>query len=369
MVPNWTTEVYILMSASVILGFNFILMIREFYRDKFKKNLFMALGYLFGVSWSFLGALSHLFMSKLFFQVAVWSIGGMAFFVTFSLDFLASESIDARKVIVISFLFSGSIFSSFEKNSVIEVTYPTGEHGLNWSGTFEITGSLVALVFLLFVFYYYLQIFRKSPQNLKKYSALLLLGGFFFMLSPVFATVPIAPDGKPLHNIIPGVFALVISIGGSIVSVVFVKQPTLAFILPFKAHRLTIIDNDAGIAIFSHTWSTGRDMMNEELYSGMLQGIGAIMKEAIKRGDIRQIETDQACILLEHDKQFPITCAIVATNPSPSLKSALVSFITRFIQEYSGFFSDDRAIHEISRFKDASNLVKECFYFIPEYSD
>ncbi|MFX0092786.1 MAG: hypothetical protein ACFFBD_13580, partial [Candidatus Hodarchaeota archaeon] len=258
---------------------------------------------------------------------------------------------------------SGAAFlTSFDSNAVKIVYFLNGEKGLSWSGNYEIMGSMLALSFLIFLFFNYLQIHRKAPPQLKQHSRLLLVSGVLLILSPITSGFPLNADGITLHNIIPGIFSFVVAVGMLLMSIVLISQPKLAFVLPFKALRLTVIHEEEGIALYSHTWSIGEDMIENGLYSGMLQGISMIIKESIKRGHIRQIQMDDAILILYRRIEKPIFCAIAATNFSPSLQNALELFTDKFIEEFSSEFSSP---HDISKFDDASRLIEDYFSFVP----
>ena len=125
-----------------------------------------------------------------------------------------------------------------------------------------------------------------------------------------------------------------------------------------------MLHNDSGIAVYTHTWTIGSDLIDENLYSGMLQGISSIIQESLKRGKIEQIKIEDAIIILNHPIDQPVTSIIAATTYSPALNNALALFTQRFINKYSNFFSD---VTETSNFDSAINLLEECFPFVPVY--
>ncbi|MFX1392722.1 MAG: hypothetical protein ACFFAH_04025 [Promethearchaeota archaeon] len=364
MALNWTIEVIILLITTIIIIITFIITLNQFIKNRFRHIFYMMMAWFFAIFWALIAAFSHLFLSRLFHVISTLFLIPIAFCITFFVDSIAKERVDPKKMTLISFLSAAAIFTSYETTSIIIVKYPNGEVGMSWSGYYGIIASILALSFLLFLFYNYLQIHRKAPHHLKKYSIMLVFGGIFFILSPISAGVPITPDGKTFHNIIPGIFALFISIGALIISIIHIKQPKMAFILPFKALRLTVIYPKRGISIFSYTWSSGRDMIHEDLYCSMLHGISMIIKESIKRGNIRQIQTDYATIILYRDESIPIICAMAASNYSSSLKNALEIFSKKFNEKYSAYYSNP---NEISQFENAIALINECFAFVPEY--
>ncbi len=80
----------------------------------------------------------------------------------------------------------------------------------------------------------------------------------------------------------------------------FAKKPKLGYVLPFKALRLTIINTESGIAIFTHDWTKDESLVDNVLFSGMMQGISGILNESLKKGNIKEIILDKANLLIEH---------------------------------------------------------------------
>jgi len=97
----------------------------------------------------------------------------------------------------------------------------------------------------------------------------------------------------------------------------------------------------------------------------MLTGISGILQESLNRGNIREIHLEEAILILKTTDQFPIVLVLVTSNSSRILLEALEMFTKRFISEYSQHL--DSSIVNRVVFQQASQLVNECFPFIPEY--
>ena len=94
------------------------------------------------------------------------------------------------------------------------------------------------------------------------------------------------------------------------VAYIFKKQPKLAYVLPFRASRLTILDSVRGICIFNHIWDK-TSKVDDDLFGGMMQGISGILKETVHRGNIRQIELEQAILLVYREET--VSCGFCFT--------------------------------------------------------
>ena len=90
----------------------------------------------------------------------------------------------------------------------------------------------------------------------------------------------------------------------------------MIFILPFKALRLTVIETQGGISLFTHKWDDSSLIDNEDLWAGMLQGVNLIFRESLNKGDVQEIKLANAMLLVQHSKQYPVACIVVATKVS-----------------------------------------------------
>ena len=104
-------------------------------------------------------------------------------------------------------------------------------------------------------------------------------------------------------------------------------------------------------------------MTHEGLFTGMLQGIGMILTEAMDKGDVREIKMADATLLLHHSDKFQIACVLVTTESTQTLRHSLHKFAEDFYNRFEGEF---RNIANIEKFGSASELVEEHFAFVPE---
>jgi len=139
-------------------------------------------------------------------------------------------------------------------------------------------GSLMA--------YYLFKIYRVAPFKLKKYTFLAFTGGILFgIITPISVII--------MHFLSQDIALAVLlaSIGMlTIVTAIFIKNPKLAFILPFKVMRLSVINSDNGTLLFSHNWKSGKEIKDDDIVSMMFQGIITILRESLGKGDLQEID-------------------------------------------------------------------------------
>ena len=224
---------------------------------------------------------------------------------------------------------------------------------------FKYSGEIL-LIFLGFVIVIYIaRIYLASPKSLKKYASIVFIGALLATL-----ITPIGFLGG-ISDSVPGLTNLVMGIGLLLVAIGFAKEPKLGYVLPFKALRLTIINTESGIAIFTHDWTKDESLVDNVLFSGMMQGISGILNESLKKGNIKEIILDKANLLIEHSPENPQTaCILVATKSTIGLRTALTNFTHLFVKEFAAVLGNT---NEISQFDRASVFVDECFPFVPIY--
>lgn len=162
----------------------------------------------------------------------------------------------------------------------------------------------------------------------------------------------------------PGIDAIFITLSTCFIILAFYREPRLAFILPFKVLRLTVIHTESGIPLFVHHWKAKSNVVDDVLYSGIVQGICMIIKETSDQGEVEEIKHSNGVLLLKRHEDYPIVCVLTTTKSSIALRKAINHFIQLFIADYGQFLSNPS---NVSNFGDASRLIKKCFAFVPDY--
>jgi hypothetical protein len=95
----------------------------------------------------------------------------------------------------------------------------------------------------------------------------------------------------------------------------------------------------------------------------MLQGVNLILREAVGRGNLRAIDVGEAILLIEHSRERDIATALLATKSVITMREALRLFTQRFCEHFGPVLWNSA---NVSQFASTSDLVEECFPFIPE---
>ncbi len=203
------------------------------------------------------------------------------------------------------------------------------------------------------------KIYKNAPSSLKKQSRLFLIGFLMVGISLAFMELDRFNDSIPTRIPAGGV----LFIGLFIIVVTLLRSPQLAYVLPFKVFRLSVIDINAGTSIFGHTWEAGKNFVDEDLYTGMVQGVRQILTESMRQGDLEEIKTEFATLLLHRRNSVPFMFCLATSGPSKVLKNVLNAFATEFSNEF-GQYCDKTA--NTALFKDADALVEKLFLFVPK---
>lgn len=238
----------------------------------------------------------------------------------------------------------------------IEVVPNYGVHIIGLCRIFQI-------VFLIFYVFYYFswsyKTWRKSPPELKQNATLLLLGSALFSIVTVLMYVfgTLIKIFNPLGFVVHG-------IGAFITVIVIWQDPKLIYVLRFKAYRIIVLETGSGTALYKYDWAELRNI-DENFFSMMLQAISNVLNELLHKGEVREVHTDQAILIIQHNLQYPIASVVIASKSCKSLRYGLKQFNDQFVSKFSSDIEQN--YHDVSKFDDAIVLVKKVFDFVPEY--
>ncbi len=296
-------------------------------------------------------------------SVSLVKLGGVLMVpLTFSfilfIDSISRESVDPKKLVIITAASMSYLIIHLTPGSIIIFKFPNGYLYFNATAADFLLYSFLMLLIEGNSIFFLAKIYRNAPKSLKYYASI----GFYSQLlsACIFGISGILN----LETSIPGITYSIIGFGTLPLSIVFLKKPQIAFILPFKALRLMVIETKSGLPLFTHIWNVKEDTVSEALFSGMLQGISIILNESVKKGNVREIHLEQAVLIIRRSEKFTGACVLVTTKSSRSLRQALDAFADKFFKKFSPYFSEPS---NTDNFKPASDLIMDYFAFIPEY--
>ncbi|MFX1451493.1 MAG: hypothetical protein ACFFCM_11660 [Promethearchaeota archaeon] len=358
MFQNLTTGVIIATISAIIFLILAIPKLREYIDTKFPQDILIVCVWLLFFIFSLLQALAYLFLSEELFRFSYIIISCNAILLLVFIDYITNESINTIRFTFMIGLFVGTMISIFFPNSSYKAFYPNGNLGIFIGGYFRILFSITFGIMILIFIYYSSKIYIKAPHKLKIPSAFFLLGVITFSIVPLIVTL------LNITSIIPAFHLLWMGIGAIIIGIAYIKEPKIAYILPFKVIKLAVVEIKRGISLFTYDWTKKEELSEQATFSAMIHAVGKFIEENLKWGGIREIFLDKANLILKKNEKYPIICVLVSNKTSRSLRNALYCFTNRFVKEYSQYFSNPT---DIDKYKAASEIISGCFSFVPEY--
>ncbi|HUY01293.1 MAG TPA: hypothetical protein VMV49_17160 [Candidatus Deferrimicrobium sp.] len=340
-------EIVFTLIALAIVCYATVIAFQNYNKDRARHSLLLFIFFLLLAIW---GGLQNFVIITGYTSISPYThyiFIGTTFVLILFIDTISRDRIDPLKMLFFSnLLTAGIIFLIFDEELLLNMV-------------FSILMFFQAFLWILYTF----KIYRKSPHNMKMDALILIIGGILFTL------VPVILESLPDFGIgfdVPFDVELSVGMGVLITAYIFKKQPRLAYILPFRAARITAIDTKRGIAIFDHVWDKQSSEFDHDLFVGMMQGISSILTETVNKGDIRLIQLEHAILMIYRDERYPVAFVLISNEFNKALQLALKQFAEKFYLEFSNRFTD---LSETSAFRSASNLIDEVFPFIPEYQN
>jgi len=350
-------NLFLVLTTSIAGILNIICFILSFLYAKKRSN---RLVYLFSANWLFqaffwfLDGASHYYYFPLLMAIAIVPqiIGVPCLFIF--IDLIKKERVSSVKM---------SILFLIEILLLILTFIPGGMqvipgYGVHIVGPLRILQIIFLIYYVLIYFSWSYLTWKKAPKELKQLVNFLLFGSILFS----FVTAFMYSLGGFI-KIFNSIGFITHSLGALFMIIVIWKDPRIIYILPFRAYRILVVDTNAGIGLFKYDWAELK-AVDENIFSMVLQAVGSILDEVLKKGEIREIKMDQAVLLIQHDRNSPVASVLVTSKSSKSLRLGLKKFNREFIETFQSQFDQ---LYEVSRFKDAKKIVDHIFDFVPEY--
>jgi len=347
----------LVLSASIAGILNIIGFILSFLYARRRNN---RLVYLFSANWLFqalfwiLDGASHFFYSIMLMQIAIIPqiIGVPCLFIF--IDLIKKERVSSLKMSTLFLIEILLIILTFLPGGMQVIP----GYGIHNVGPLRILQTIFLIYYALMFFSWSYLTWRKAPKELRKLVNYLLFGSILFS----FVTAFMYSFGG-IIKLFNSIGFITHSLGALFMIIVIWRDPKIIYILPFKAYRILVVDTNAGTGLFKYDWAKLK-AVDENIFSMVLQAVGSILDEVLKKGEIREIKMDQAVLLIQHVKNTPVASVLVTSKSSKSLKYGLKKFNSEFIETFQSQFGQ---LYEVSRFKDAKKIVDHIFDFVPVY--
>ncbi|MHA1675490.1 MAG: hypothetical protein ACTSYI_17905 [Promethearchaeota archaeon] len=355
----WTPGIIISFCGAVIVAISVGFALNQFYRN-YKHMLYFAFMWGFWFIWMLFQGISDLVVSDLVLStnlhfVCFYALVGIGYTTVLFVDAVSRTSLDPLKLILVTLASGAVILFSFDEDAIIIDTegilsYPT------MYGRFRFANLVLMGLIVAMLIYVNLKILFNTPKNLMKYSRFNIAGVFFYGAFPVIIQF------TDLEHYLPGIANVSIALGVTIGTYALIKQPQIAFILPFKAYRILVVDTDVGMPIYSHEFSSSAEKFKEGVFSGFVKALGTLFDFTLDKGKVREIHLDEAVLILHSSDSKPLVSILIANKSSPSLMKAFQAFSTNLYHEK---FQNYTYSPELGNFSFIVDYVTKYFSFIP----
>jgi len=356
MALNWSTGVIIGFISLIPSTFATVLAFIQYIKDRYNHLKYLTGMFACLSIWILFQAISDLLLSIPLHLVCFYALIVMSYFANLFVDSVTRDSIDPFKMIITTLTATAVVFLSILQDDAIIIKtgavsiYPT------FYGNFR-TVALIQMVWLITVtFYGNLKVFFHTPKHLKFYSFLNVFGNYLWGIQPLWIQFAHIEDD------FPGIATGSMAIGILIVAVVLIKEPKLAYILPFKVYRLLIMDTKSGVILYKHDWNELKAKSSENIFSGMLQAISVMFDNTINKGNVREINFDEAVLTLKISKKTPVACILISSSISRTLRNSFNDFSMEVFTDYEKL-KEEPVIK--GNYEKGNTILENYFPFVP----
>ncbi len=355
---NWSTGVIIGFISLIPMSIATLLTLIQYFKDRYSHLKYLSGMWVCLTIWILIQAVADLLLNVNLHLICFYALIVMGYYANLFVDSVTRDSIDLFKMIITTVLSSAVVLLSFSPDAVIieweAVTpYPT------MHGNFR-RAALFQMIWLIFISVYgSVKVFIHTPKKLNFYSFLNLFGTYLWGVQPLWIQF------THLEKQFPGIATGSMAIGILIIALVLIKQPKLAYILPFKVYRLIVMDTKSGVLLYKHDWNELEAQSSENILSGMLQAISKMFNQTINKGNVREIKFDEAILTLKESSKTPVACILISSSISKTLKSSFEDFANEVFRDYENV-KEESLIRE--NYEKGNSTIEKYFPFVPHLS-
>ena len=257
MALNFTIDVVSAFITAIISIYGFVVSVNQL-RNGFKYLFywFIASGWLLFAIGFALEGVTILFLSATACRIfLIFAMTG-SFMTLMVADSLKRERVEPLKLTGFFVLYVLSIILGY----IIPDAYsfgpnPFGGEGLSLNPLFGLFAVVTTLIPWIYFCHCTYLVNKRAPAAQKHYSRMFFAG--------TFCVVAALLSELSMSMIL---YFILVSVAAILTSYSFSHEPKLLFILPFTALRLAVLDTEAGLLLFTHTWNQQETIVNENLF-------------------------------------------------------------------------------------------------------
>ncbi len=351
----WSTGVKIAFFSLIPAILAITSTLSRYFKDRYPHLKYLAGMWTCGAIWILFQAISDLFLNIYLHRICFYALIVMGYFAILFVDSVTRDSIDIFKIILMTITSTAVFILSFSPNAVTIETEASSQYP-TFHGYFKVA-AIIHMILVISVFAYgSIKIHIYTPENLKKYSMLNVLGAYLWGIQPLWFQFTY------LEKETPGISTASMAAGILIIAAIFIKKPKLAYILPFKTYRIMIQRTNTGIILFKHDWNELEAPDGENIFSGNLSAINTIFDLSINKGNVKKIKFEEAQITFKASKEVPLACILISSDSSITLRSSFDKFADDVFKDYKNI---EKNSHSTNKYDNGIALLNKHFPFIP----
>lgn len=339
---------------------------------KINLTLYMALMWGFYLLWNLSFSIGLLISGQILLKGLIFLIGSYVlipagYMELCSGDLLKRSKIHPKKLITFTILATLLLFSPFYENiqaiiRPLPVILAINIRGIFWDFESTLLFEIILRIIFSFnwisFFYHMLARYRETPDSFKTQAKILLISSIVLgIVSPSlfwFIHIPY----------ILGALFICLSVGILFLLIISLKKPALLDFISIGVLRLTIMELNSGKSVYTYKWDTKKDLVDEDLFAGMLKGVNSILDESLSSGAIQEIRLDEGVLIFNKIPETEFITFLIALRPSKILNKCLKTFNKKFYNTYNEFLN---VYWDKDNFKQVDDLITEIFSFLPDF--
>ncbi len=232
---HFTVEFWIVMIANLFLAMAIVLTYLQYKKHKHRIVIFFLFEWISFFIWNTIGGLAYLFSSLPLYMIHIVSSIPTYLFLLLIIDSLLRYDIDPRKISVFTVFATGIVILGFNSSYYVSAQFPNGDWTFGIRGLLNWWFIIVSLLQTTLWLYTIIKIHQLAMPELKRYSSITLIGGFFTAVMPYIIIF------SGLLGVFPGSVFLSGGIGAFIISISLEQDPRLWQLLISKSNDARVL--------------------------------------------------------------------------------------------------------------------------------
>ncbi|MCY3413966.1 MAG: hypothetical protein INQ03_20150 [Candidatus Heimdallarchaeota archaeon] len=360
---NWTIEVFITSFSSIMMISSCGVILNQNRKFPDRALIFMALSWvLFGL-FQAISAISYLLLNQNIFIFKNIVLSLMLLSAQVTINLITTDKAINLALLGVSFIAAFNIFIILLDGNSEIIQFPNGDYSIANAGLTRVFMSIIFAYVMILYFYFSIKIFVNAPLHMKSKIRMYIIGNI--ILGPISFIAFVTK----ISQLVPGIVDLFLGTGIMVSTIGLIMEPKMLYVLPFKAIKISAINQETGMILYNYNWNINPSNMSNALFASALLSINMFAKESIGQGNIKEVALENATLIINSPPDQTVYYVIVATKPSHSLKVGLEQFSRKFYDQYGVYLTREFiSVSDVSLFKSANSLIRECFPYIPGFN-